>query len=162
MSGKKDNGRYAVGLTVNGARRDVVVQAGETLLDLLRRHLRLTGTKCGCEVGECGACTVVLDGKAVNSCMVLAVQADSCNVTTIEGLADADGLHPLQEAFLEVGAVQCGFCTPGMLMSAWAVLQENPGPTRAEVTRAIAGNLCRCTGYQMVVDAIMQAAKKPD
>lgn len=162
MGDTKGIARQEISLTVNGVRRTTVVRAGETLLDLLRVHLMLTGTKCGCEVGECGACTVVMDGRAVNACMVLAVQAEGRTIMTIEGLADAEGLHPLQKAFLDLGAVQCGFCTPGMLMSAWAVLQDNPDPTRAEVTRAIAGNLCRCTGYQMVVDAILQAAGKSD
>ncbi|NOZ00910.1 MAG: (2Fe-2S)-binding protein [Deltaproteobacteria bacterium] len=144
---------------VNGASREARIRPGETLLEMLRNRLGLKGTKCGCEIGECGACTVVMDGVAVNSCMVLAAQAEGARVTTVEGLARDGRLHPLQEAFLELGAVQCGFCTPGMLMSALALLEIRPRPTRDEVARAIAGNLCRCTGYQMVVDSIMKAAE---
>lgn len=153
----------SIRLEVNGVEHQLQVGAGETLLDVLRGRLRLTGTKRGCEIGECGACTVVLDGKAVNSCMVLAVQADGKKVVTVEGLARKEQgrlvLHPLQEAFIAKGAVQCGFCTPGVLMSAYALLCENPDPTREEVARAVAGNLCRCTGYQMIVDAILDAAR---
>ncbi len=145
-------------MRVNGREHALEVFPGETLLEVLRRRLRLTGTKRGCEVGECGACTVVLDGRAVNSCLVLAVQADGAEVLTVEGLARGGALHPLQQAFLAYGAVQCGFCTPGLLMSAYALLQANPQPTPDEVRRAIAGNLCRCTGYQAVVDAVLAAA----
>lgn len=150
-----------VRMTVNGTHREVRVRPGETLLEMLRKRLGLKGTKCGCEVGECGACTVLFDGRAVNACMVLAVQARDSEVLTVEGLGRRGRLHPLQEAFLRHGAVQCGFCTPGMLMSAYSILRQRPNPTREEVTRAIAGNLCRCTGYQMVVDAVMEAAAQP-
>ena len=145
-------------LTVNGKAHVLGVEAGETLLDVLRRRLRLTGTKRGCEVGECGACTVVMNGAAVNACLVPAFQADGADILTVEGLASGEQLHPLQQAFLEVGAVQCGYCTPGMLMSAYAILRRNPNPTREEVARGISGNLCRCTGYQLIVDAVMAAA----
>ncbi len=145
-------------LRVNGQEHSLDVLPGETLLEVLRGRLRLTGTKRGCEVGECGACTVVLDGRAVNSCLVLAVQADGAEVRTVEGLAREGALHPLQQAFLDHGAVQCGFCTPGVLMSAHALLLEDPSPTSGAVRRAIAGNLCRCTGYQSIVDAIVAAA----
>ncbi len=148
----------SIRLTVNGVVRSLDVHPGETLLEVLRGRLRLTGTKRGCEVGECGACTVVLDGRAVNSCLVLAVQADGAEVLTVEGLAREGALHPLQRAFLEHGAVQCGFCTPGMLMSAHALLAQDPSPTPDAVRRAIAGNLCRCTGYQAIVDAVLAAA----
>jgi len=154
-----EEGPCRVELTVNGDRREATVRPGETLLELLRGRFGLTGTKCGCEIGECGACTVVVNEEAVNSCMMLAVQADGADVLTVEGLADKELLHPLQTAFLEHGAVQCGFCSPGMLMSAYALLRKNPTPSRRDVARAIAGNLCRCTGYQMVVDAVMEAGK---
>lgn len=148
----------SIRLTVNGVARSLDVFPGETLLEVLRGRLRLTGTKRGCEVGECGACTVVLDGRAVNSCLVLAVQADGAEVLTVEGLAREGTLHPLQRAFLEHGAVQCGFCTPGVLMSAHALLAQDPSPTPDAVRRAIAGNLCRCTGYQAIVEAVLAAA----
>jgi carbon-monoxide dehydrogenase small subunit len=147
-------------LTVNGKARNATVRPGETLLDVLRGHLRLTGTKRGCEVGECGACTVVMDGVAVNACLVPAFQADGADVLTVEGLEQDGSLHPLQAAFLDHGAVQCGYCTPGMLMSAHALLRANPVPTRYEVAQALAGNLCRCTGYRMIVDAVMAAADR--
>lgn len=151
-------GVVPIRLTVNGVEKHLEVLPGETLLEVLRGRLRLTGTKRGCEVGECGACTVVLDGRAVNSCLVLAVQADGAEVLTVEGLARGGALHPLQQAFLDHGAVQCGFCTPGLLMSAHALLAENPSPAPDAVRRAIAGNLCRCTGYQAIVDAVLAAA----
>lgn len=147
-----------IGLRVNGRDYSIRVLPGETLLEVLRARLRLTGTKRGCEIGECGACTVVLDGRAVNACLVLAVQADGAEVLTVEGLARGHTLHPLQRAFLEHGAVQCGFCTPGALMSAYALLAQDPSPTRDAVRRALAGNLCRCTGYQTMVDAVLAAA----
>jgi len=145
--------------TINGHRCTLTVPAKTTLLDLLREHLGLTGTKCGCEIGECGACTVLLDGQPVNSCLVLAPQIAGREVLTVEGLAQAGKLHPLQESFLDHDAVHCGFCTPGMLLSAKALLDRNPRPSEAEIRNAISGNLCRCTGYQQIVEAIAEAAK---
>ena len=147
-------------ITVNGRSYALRVRPGETLLEVLRERLGLRGTKRGCELGECGACTVLLDGKAVNSCLVLAAQADGANVLTVEGLSQGKKLHPLQEAFLDAGAVQCGFCTPGALMSAYDLLRRNPEPTREEVQVALAGNLCRCTGYQTMIDAVLLASKR--
>ena len=146
-------------VTVNGVLYELSVQPWETLLDVIREHLGLTGTKEGCGLGECGACTIVMDGKTVNSCLVLAVEADSRVITTIEGLADGDKLHPIQEAFVEQGGMQCGFCTPGMIMSAKALLDENPNPTEGEIRRGIAGNFCRCTGYTKIIESIKAAAK---
>jgi carbon-monoxide dehydrogenase small subunit len=148
-----------VGLTVNGTLYEFSVQPWETLLEVIRDRLGLTGTKEGCGLGECGACTVIMDGKTVNSCLVLAVEADGAQITTIEGLADGDQLHPIQEAFIEHGGLQCGFCTPGMIISAKGLLDENPNPSEAEIRRAIAGNLCRCTGYTKIIESIASAAK---
>jgi carbon-monoxide dehydrogenase small subunit len=145
-------------LAVNGRDVAVEVEAQRTLLDLLRDTLGLTGTKRGCEVGECGACTVLLDGVAVNSCLVLAAQAEGRRVTTVEGLAEGETLAPLQEAFLAHDAVHCGFCTPGMLMSATDLLARHPSPTERDIREAIAGNLCRCSGYTQIVEAIQDAA----
>jgi len=147
--------KITISLTINSKRYEL---PNRTLLEVLRDELGLTGTKRGCEIGECGACTVILNGKAVNSCLVLAVAADGCQIQTIEGLQQNGKLHPLQQSFIEHDAVHCGFCTPGMLMSAWALLQDNPNPTEAEVKLAIAGNLCRCTGYQQIVAAIQAVA----
>lgn len=144
-------------LTVNGRAHTLEVAAHHTLLRVLRDELDLTGTKECCTEGECGACTVLLDGKAVDSCLVLAVEADGCEVTTIEGIAE-EPLDPLQQAFLETGAVQCGFCIPGMIVTARHVLAENPHPTRAEVVEAMSGNLCRCGGYTRIVEAVLVAA----
>ncbi|MCX8004401.1 MAG: (2Fe-2S)-binding protein [Burkholderiaceae bacterium] len=145
-------------LTVNGARvrREVAPQA--LLVELLREQLGLTGTHVGCDTSQCGCCTVLLDGKAVKSCTMLAVQADGCAVTTVEGLAQGERLHPVQQAFIDCHGLQCGFCTPGMLMSAVALLAENPDPTREEIERALEGNFCRCTGYANIVAAIQRAA----
>jgi xanthine dehydrogenase iron-sulfur cluster and FAD-binding subunit A len=145
-------------VTINGRARTITVAANRTLLEVLRDDLGLTGTKCGCEIGECGACTVLLDGQAVNSCLVLAPQIAGRAVTTIEGLAPPGHLHPLQESFLDHDAVHCGFCTPGTLLSAKALLDCNPHPTDSEIRTAISGNLCRCTGYQQIIDAIAAAA----
>jgi carbon-monoxide dehydrogenase small subunit len=149
-----------VRLTLNGTLYELEVHPWETLLEAIRDRLALTGTKEGCGLGECGACTVILDGKTVNSCLVLAVEADGKQVTTIEGLADGERLHPLQEAFIEHGGLQCGFCTPGMIVSAKALLDETPNPSGQEIRRGLAGNLCRCTGYTKIIDSVSSAAKK--
>ncbi|MFH1982844.1 MAG: (2Fe-2S)-binding protein [Pseudomonadota bacterium] len=141
-------------LTVNDKDHEIAVEPNETLTDLLRYRLGLTGTKKGCELGDCGACTVILDGKPVNSCLVLAVQAAGSRITTIEGLEDETGLHPLQKSFVDKGAIQCGFCSPGMILSAKALLDRCPDPDDADIRRAISGNLCRCTGYQKIIEAV--------
>ncbi|MEI6135304.1 MAG: (2Fe-2S)-binding protein [Desulfomonile sp.] len=146
-------------LTVNGEPLEAAVAQNQTLVQFLREDLGLTGTKHGCGLGDCGACTVILDGKAVNSCLVLAIQANGSEVLTIEGLAENGKLHPLQQAFVDKGAIQCGFCTPGMILSAKALLEEKPNPTELEIRTALSGNLCRCTGYQKIVEAIDEAAK---
>jgi len=151
---------HAITLTVNGARERLDVPSNLTLLQLLREKLALTGTKNGCEAGECGACTVLLDGEPVNSCMMLAIEADGREVITVEGLAPEGGLSPLQEAFVEHNAVQCGFCTPWMLISATSLLERTPEPTEGEIKEALVGNLCRCTGYVRIVDAVQAAASK--
>jgi len=153
--------KIKVHLKVNAFAYETEVEPRRTLLELIREDLELTGTKEGCGLGECGTCTVLLDGRPIKSCITLAVQANGRDVTTVEGLEKADGaLHPLQQAFIDLGAIQCGFCTPGMLLSAKALLEENPRPTELEVRQAIAGNLCRCTGYQKIVEAILSAAAK--
>ena len=146
-------------MKINGKAVEVTVKPTWTLLRILREELRLTGTKKGCEQGDCGACTVIMDGKAVNACLVLALQAESKEIVTIEGLGTPDDLHPLQGSFIENGAVQCGYCTPGMLMSGAALLDKNPKPNIDEIKRAISGNLCRCTGYVKIIDAIGKASK---
>ncbi len=146
-------------LRVNGETYETLTESNETLLEILRERLGLTGTKHGCELGECGACTVLLDGAPVLACLVLGDQIDDAEVTTVEGLADGSVLHPLQEAFMALGASQCGYCTAGMLLSAKALLDEQPDPTRDEIRAALAGNVCRCTGYASIVDAVAQAAK---
>jgi carbon-monoxide dehydrogenase small subunit len=145
-------------LTVNGRVYERTVAVRMTLADCLREELNLTGTHLGCEHGVCGACTVLYDGAAVRSCLMLAVQADGAELMTVEGLAQGDTLHPLQQAFQEYHALQCGFCTPGFLMTAYALLQETPHPSRDEVREAISGNICRCTGYAPIVQAIVQAS----
>jgi carbon-monoxide dehydrogenase small subunit len=147
-------------LTVNGKPCELKVKANTLLVELLRNELKLTGTKVGCLDSACGACTVHIDGKAVRSCSVLALQANGRKVTTIEGVADGDKLHPIQEAMIEHGAIECGFCTPGMVMSAKALLEENPNPTREEVREAIQGNLCADEGYVKYIEAIEIAAKE--
>ena len=141
-------------LTVNGRARSVDVEPHHTLLEMLRDDLGLTGTKECCLVGECGACTVIVDGESVDSCLVLGVEAERASVTTVEGLAAGDRLDPLQEAFLEVGAAQCGFCIPGQLVSARALLDEVPHPSRAQIEEGLAGNLCRCAGYEQIMEAV--------
>ena len=148
-----------MGLTVNGTRHDLEVAPTRRLIDLLRDELGLTGTKEGCSEGECGACTVLLDGRAVCSCLMLAVQARDRDVLTVEGLARNGELDILQQMFIDHGAVQCGYCTPGMLMSAKALLLKNPHPTETEIRTALAGNLCRCTGYSAIVEAVAAAAE---
>jgi len=148
-----------ISLTVNGELYGLAVEPNRTLLQVLREDLGLTGTKEGCGKGDCGSCTVLVDGKATNSCLTLAMQVKGKSITTIEGLATADGLHPLQQAFIQYGAIQCGFCTPGMILSAKALLDENPHPTEEEVKRSLAGNLCRCTGYTKIIEAVMVVAK---
>jgi carbon-monoxide dehydrogenase small subunit len=145
-------------LSVNGEEHEVLVAVHKTLLEVLREDLGLTGTKHGCELGECGACTVLLDGEPVLSCLTLPVECQGRRITTVEGLAEGGRLHPLQQAFAELGAAQCGYCTPGMLMSATALIGDNPTATRAEVREALAGNLCRCTGYSKILDAVELAA----
>ena len=147
-------------LKVNGINYKVAVEPQRTLVEVLRETLGLTGTKKSCSEGECGACTVLMDGKPATSCLILALDAQGKEITTIEGLSEGEKLHPIQEAFLKHGAIQCGFCTPGMVMSAKAFLDENPKPTATEVRKAISGNLCRCTGYQQIVDAILAASKR--
>ena len=144
-------------LTVNGRVYERTAPVRMTLADFLREELNLTGTHLGCEHGVCGACTILYNGEAVRSCLMLAVQADGAELMTVEGLAQGDTLHPLQQAFQEYHALQCGFCTPGFLMTAYALLQETPHPSRDEVREAIAGNICRCTGYAPIVQAIVQA-----
>jgi aerobic carbon-monoxide dehydrogenase small subunit len=152
---------YPVSIEVNGERREALVTARLTLVDFLRDTLRLTGTHAGCEHGICGACSVLLDGEPVRSCLMYAVQADGCKITTIEGLTQPDGTPgALQDAFCEAHATQCGYCTPGMIVAAHALLEANPAPTEHEIREAIGGNLCRCTGYQQIVDAIKLAAAK--
>jgi carbon-monoxide dehydrogenase small subunit len=152
--------KIALHTSVNGRAYTVEISPNQTLLDLLRETLGLTGTKCGCEIGECGACTVLLDDVAVNSCLVLAPQVEGRKITTVEGLADGEILSPIQEAFLDHEAAHCGFCTPGMLMSAGDLLHHNSSPTDQDIRIAISGNLCRCTGYAQIVEAIEEAAKK--
>ena len=146
-------------LTVNGERYEVAVEPRQSLLQVLREELHLTGTKEGCSEGECGACTVFLDGQTVDSCLIFGVEANGRDVMTIEGLAQGDQLHPIQKAFAEYGGVQCGFCTPGMILASKALLEQHPHPTEAEIRSGIAGNLCRCTGYVKIVEAIKAAAQ---
>jgi carbon-monoxide dehydrogenase small subunit len=145
-------------LTVNGRPRALEVQVHHTLLEVLRYEVGLTGSKECCLVGECGACTVLVDGRTVNSCLMLAVEADGAEVTTVEGLASPEALSPLQEAFLDEGAAQCGFCIPGQLMSATALLEHNDDPSEQQIQEALAGNLCRCAGYEQIFEAVRQAA----
>jgi carbon-monoxide dehydrogenase small subunit len=150
--------KQVITLTVNGRVYERLVEVRMTLADFIRQELDLTGTHLGCEHGVCGACTIILNGDAVRSCLLLAVQAHGARLETVEGLAQQNELHPLQRAFNEQHALQCGFCTPGFLMTAAAFLKDNPAPTRAEAREAISGNICRCTGYQPIIDAVVQAA----
>jgi aerobic carbon-monoxide dehydrogenase small subunit len=156
MAAKKQE----ITLTVNGATREGYVEARRTLADFLREDLGLTGTHLGCEHGVCGACTLLVNGEAVRSCLMFAVQANGQTVTTIEGLASGATLHPIQEAFWECHGMQCGFCTPGFVMSIYAFLKENPNPREEDIRPALSGNICRCTGYQSIVDAVRLAAAK--
>ena len=151
---------HTITATVNGALERIDVPANMTLLHMLRDKLALTGTKNGCEAGECGACTVLVDGEPTNSCMMLAVEADGCEIMTVEGLAPEGQLTPIQQAFVDHNAVQCGFCTPGMLMSTYALLRRNPSPTEEEIKQALVGNLCRCTGYVRIIQAVQAAASQ--
>jgi carbon-monoxide dehydrogenase small subunit len=148
-----------INLKVNGRSYRLSVLPWRTLLEVIREDLGLTGTKEGCGLGECGACTVLMDGRTVNSCLVLATEADGREITTIEGLAQGDKLHPIQQAFVDYGGLQCGFCTPGMIISAKALLDKTPTPSEEEIKRGIAGNLCRCTGYAKIIESIKAAAK---
>jgi carbon-monoxide dehydrogenase small subunit len=150
---------HTISLIVNGVEEQLQVPSNMTLLIALREKLGYTGTKNGCEAGECGACTVLVDGDPMNSCLVLAAELDGKEITTVEGLADDGQLTPLQNAFAELNAVQCGYCTPGMLMAASALLQRNPKPTEIEIQEALVGNLCRCTGYQRIIDAVLKASR---
>jgi len=146
-------------LTVNGKAFTLDVESNQTLVEVLRDQMGLTGTKVGCGVGDCGSCTVLMNGKAVNSCLVLAGEADGKEVLTIEGVSTEESVHPIQQAFIDQGAVQCGFCTPGMVLSAKALLDQNPKPSESQIRTAISGNLCRCTGYQKIIRAIQDASK---
>ncbi len=152
--------KHTITLIINGQSEELVVPSNMTLLHTLRDQLGLTGTKNGCEAGECGACTVLIDGEPVNSCLVLSVELDGREITTIEGLSSNGKLTPLQQAFVDLNAVQCGYCTPGMLMAGTALLRRNPKPTEEEIQKAMVGNLCRCTGYQRIIDAIMEASRQ--
>jgi carbon-monoxide dehydrogenase small subunit len=151
---------HTITVTVNSALERIDVPANMTLLQMLRDKLALTGTKNGCEAGECGACTVLVDGEPTNSCMMLAVEADGREIMTVEGLAPEGQLSPIQRAFVDHNAVQCGFCTPGMLMSTYALLRRNPNPTQEEIKQALVGNLCRCTGYVRIIQAVQAAASR--
>ena len=155
-----EKGRYHLCFTLNGAEKSLDIEPGISALELIRDTLDLKGTKEGCGIGECGACTVVVDGKAVNACLMFAAQLDGRDVLTVEGLGKDDALHPIQQSFIEHHAVQCGFCTPGILMSTRALLEENPQPERDEIVKVISGNLCRCTGYQSIIAGIEDAAEK--
>ncbi|MBL1211841.1 MAG: (2Fe-2S)-binding protein [Ignavibacteriae bacterium] len=146
--------------TLNKKKVTAEVESTERLIDLLRNKFQLMGTKEGCSIGECGACTILMDGKAVNSCLVLAEQIEGAEIITIEGIADGEQLHPIQENFIKAGAIQCGFCTPGMVVSSYELLNENPEPNEEEIKEAIAGNLCRCTGYKQIIDAVKISAEQ--
>ena len=150
--------KKSIRFTINNHVQELSVDPWRTLLEVIREDLQLTGTKEGCGEGECGSCTVIMDGKTVNSCLIPAVEADNKEIITIEGLADGDNLHPIQEAFVEKSGMQCGFCTPGMIMSAKALLDSNPSPNKEEIREGIAGNFCRCTGYTKIIESISAAA----
>ena len=150
---------HTISMTVNGKACDGKVEARTLLVDFIRDHLRLTGTNIGCDTSQCGSCTIMMNGKSVKSCTTLAVQADGSTVTTIEGLATNGDLHPLQQAFWDEHGLQCGFCTPGMIMASVGVLQDNPNPSENEIRHSLEGNICRCTGYQNIVKAVQSASK---
>jgi carbon-monoxide dehydrogenase small subunit len=150
---------HRINLRINGENEQADISANMTLLDLLRETLVITGTKNGCAAGECGACTVLLDGEPVNSCLVLAVECDGVDIVTVEGLAQDSRLDPVQEAIINAGGVQCGFCTPGILIASKALLDRNPNPSKSEIKAALVGNLCRCTGYLRIIDAVQEAAR---
>ena len=156
----RDVQREVIGLDVNGERRELLLPVHKTLLEVLREDMQLTGTKHGCELGECGTCTVLVDGRPELSCLVLPIQVEGRAITTIEGLASGATLHPLQQAFAELGAAQCGYCTPGILLSAKSLLETNATPSRDEIREGLAGNLCRCTGYVKILEAIELAASR--
>ncbi len=150
---------HTISLIINGTEEQLQVPSNMTLLHALRDKLGFTGTKNGCEAGECGACTVLVDGEPMNSCLVLAVELNGREITTVEGLAENGKLTPLQQAFADLNAIQCGYCTPGMLMSATALLKRNPHPSEVDIQEALIGNLCRCTGYQRIIDAVLKASR---
>lgn len=150
--------KHRMNITVNGRPHDIEVDPWRTLLEVLRDQLNLTGTKQSCAEGHCGACTILVDGKAVNACLMLALEANGCDIQTIEDLAGGGKLHPIQEAFVNYGAVQCGFCTPGMIMATKVILEENQNPSDEEIKKALAGHLCRCTGYVQIIEAVRAAA----
>ena len=152
--------KHRIHLTVNGEPQELFVEPNRLLVDLIRQDLGLTGTKKGCGTGDCGSCTIILDGSAVKSCLILAVEVDGSEILTIEGLQSGGKLHPLQEAFIQYGAIQCGFCSPGMMMTAKAFLDRCPEPTEEEVKMALSGNLCRCTGYRKIIEAVLAVAQK--
>ena len=154
--------KIRLSFTVNGEVVELLTAPNRTLLQVLREDLRLTGAKHGCGVGDCGSCTVILDGRPVNSCLVLAGQVEGREVNTIEGLADGDKLHPIQQSFVDKGAIQCGFCSPGMILSAKSLLEKKKRPSEKEIRQTLSGNLCRCTGYQKIVEAVGDAARKMD
>ena len=154
----RDVERVVLALVVNGESRELLVPVHKTLLEVLREEMQLTGTKHGCELGECGTCTVLVDGKPELSCLVLPIQVQGRAITTVEGMATGSELHPLQQAFAELGAAQCGYCTPGILLASKSLLEDNPRPTRDEIREALAGNLCRCTGYTKILQAVELAA----
>lgn len=147
-------------MSVNGKEFELQIKPWATLIDVLREDLGLTGTKEGCGMGECGACTIIMNGEIVNACLVLAAEANGKNIITIEGLADGEELHPIQQSFVEVGGLQCGFCTPGMVLSTKALLDQNPNPTDAEIKKGLEGNFCRCTGYTKIIQSVRDAASK--
>jgi len=151
--------QHVISLVVNGEALESAVPARRMLADFIRDDLHLTGTKRGCETGTCGACTILVDGKAVKSCLSLAIQARGCSITTVEGLSEGDALHPVQEAFLSCGGLQCGYCTPGFMMTTVALLKETPRPTQEQVRKALNGHLCRCTGYSQIVESVLQASE---